>query len=129
MLVAENCVVVLADYIYDSQGNLVGGTHIKYKPGKAITLIDSVSGNRFVLDSLHINVCALNANGDTLWRTDPWKDNKLEVYRTNRPVIVNIYFEKNEWTDNKEVIWIVYHNTQFGTQNKTTGKFFWMGQD
>ena len=115
-------------YVYDGQGNLIGGTHIKKRPGELITLTDSV-GNRFILDSLHINVIALNAKGDTLWKTDPWKDNKIEAYRTKRPLIVSFHLAKEERTDNKEVIWLVYNNTQFGTLDKTTGKFFRMGQD
>jgi len=61
--------------------------------------------------------------------TDPWKDNKIEVYRVKRPVIVQFYLANNKWTDNKEVIGIVYNNTQFAIVNKETGKFTWLGQD
>lgn len=116
-------------YVYDSQGNLIAGSHILSKPGSVLKLKDSLSGNTFLLDSAHIHIYAFNANGDTLWKTDPWKDYKLEVYRTKRPVIVQFYFEKNKRTSNKEVIWIVYNNTQFGNIDKKTGSFFWMGQD
>lgn len=116
-------------YVYDGQGNLIAGSHIKSKPGSTLVLKDSLTGNIFLLDSTHINIYAFNTKGDTLWKTDPWKDNKLEVYRVKRPVIVDFDFATNKWTDNKEVIWIVYNNTQFGTINKEVGKFRWMGQD
>lgn len=116
-------------YIYDGHGNIIGGSHIHTKPGSVLTIKDSVTGNTFLLDSAHIHIYAFNAKGDTIWKTDPWKDNKIEVYRVKRPVIVQFYLANNKWTDNKEVIGIVYNNTQFGIVNKETGKFTWLGQD
>ncbi len=116
-------------YIYDGQGNLIAGSHIRTKPGSTIVLKDSLNGIKYLLDSMHINIYAINAKGDTLWKTDPWKDNKLEAYRVDRPIIVDFDFSTSKRTDNKEVIWIVYNNTQFGTINKETGKFFFRGQD
>jgi len=116
-------------YLYDGHGNLIGGTHNKSRPGSSLSIIDSITGNIFLLDSAHINIYAFNSKGDTLWSSDPWKDNKLEAYRVKRPVIVDFDFATNEWTDNKEVIWIVYNNTQFGIINKESGEFIWFGQD
>lgn len=96
---------------------------------KNFTLIDSISGTKFMLDSTQIYVTAIDKNGKQLWRTDPWKDNQLMEYRVKRPIIVLFNFAKNEWTDKKEVIWIVYNNTQFGMIKKSNGKFTWLGQD
>jgi len=100
------------------------GNHIK-----KFTLTDTISGTKFILDSTQIYVTAIDKSGKQLWRTDPWKDNKLEEYRVKRPIIVSFDFANNKWTNNREVIWIVYNNTQFGIINKSNGKFTWFGQD
>ena len=93
------------------------------------TLVDTISGIKFTLDSTQIYVTAIDKSGKQLWRTDPWKDNNLMEYRVKRPIIVKFGFANNQWTDNKEVIWITYNNTQFGIIDKLTGKFTWFGQD
>lgn len=93
------------------------------------SLLDSKTGTKFILDSTNIFITAINIAGDTTWRTDPWKDSKLESYRVNRPIVVSMDFANNKQTNNKERIWIVYNNSQFGTLDKETGKFTWFGQD
>ena len=92
-------------------------------------LTDTITGTLFILDTAHIYITAIDTNKDTLWRTDPAMENKLEKYRIKRPTIVQFGFQKNKWTDNKEVIWIVYNNTQFGIIDKESGNFTWFGQD
>lgn len=92
-------------------------------------LVDSLSGTNFILDSSNIYISAVNLNNDTIWKTDPWKDNSLMEYRVKRPIIARYYLANNKWTGDKEVIWIVYNNTQFGIVDKETGKFQWFGQD
>jgi hypothetical protein len=47
--------------------------------GQSVTLVDSSSGNYFVLDSAHITVSAYDRNGKILWKTNPWKDNHLDT--------------------------------------------------
>jgi len=106
---------------------IVADIPIKVQP--IITLKDSISGNIFVLDSFHINIYALNLKGDTLWKTDPWKDNGIQEYRVKRPVINYFKLGYTRWTDYKEAILICYNNSQFGSVDKTTGKFFLEGQD
>jgi len=93
------------------------------------TLSDDSTKTLFILDTSQVFITALDSNGRQLWRTDPWKDNNLEKYRVERPIIVYFSFENNERTDNKEAIWIVYNNTQFGIVDKSNGKFTWFGQD
>ena len=111
------------------QGQYVIG-HATLKSNiKNYTLIDTISETKFILDSTQIYVTAVDKNGKQLWQTDPWKDNKIEEYRVKRPIIVLFEFAKNKWTNNKEVIWIVYNNTQFGIIDKSNGKFTWFGQN
>lgn len=93
------------------------------------TLVDSIDGTKFTIDTTQIYVTAIGKNGKQLWCTDPWKDTKLMEYRVKRPIIVQFDFANNKWTDNQNVIWIVYNNTQFGIIDKSTGKFKWFGQD
>jgi hypothetical protein len=118
-------------YVYDGQGNLIAGSHIKSKPGSSLTLKDSLTGNTFLLDSNHINIYAFNSKGDTLWKADPYKDSKIEEYRVSRPVIVNFEFITSHWcyTGKKKTIWINYNNTQAGYVDLDSGKFHFCGQD
>jgi hypothetical protein len=120
--------------IYDGHGNVIGGTHIRIPQGKPVTIIDSASGVLFSLDSAHIMISAQDSTGKILWKTDPWKDNHIQVYRTNRPLIVDFKFAKTNFDYNNvpkgtKVLWIVYINTQFGYLDLATGKFTWLGQD
>jgi hypothetical protein len=98
------------------------------------TLIDKVSGVRYILDNDFIRVKAVDKNGALLWKTDPFVDNELEVYRLKRPLIVYFSFglsgfNKCEETKGKEVIKIIYNSKQFGEIDKLTGTFSFMGQD
>jgi hypothetical protein len=120
--------------IYDGNGYVIGGSHIRLKAGEQVILKDSSSARTFILDTSHIFIVALNSQRDTVWKTDPWKDNKLEVYRTKRPRVVDMTIGSNEgWisSDKKpeNVLWIRYNNTQFGFISLTTGKFHFSGQD
>lgn len=92
-------------------------------------LVDTVMGIEFILDTAHISILAREVGGDILWQTDPWKDNGLMEYRVKRPVIVYFKFGESKMSDDEEVIWVSYNNSQFGTIEKKTGKFTYMGQD
>jgi hypothetical protein len=120
--------------IYDAHGNIITGSHIKSRPPKKILLIDTITNYKFVLDTSHVYIAAYNAAGDSIWKTDPWKDNKIEVYRTTRPIIVDMVFGKNPGYPDKtkkgeKVIWIRYINTQFGFIDLKTGAYYFSGQD
>jgi hypothetical protein len=87
-----------------------------------------------VLDTSHIYVTAYNNSGGILWKTDPWKDNHIDVYRTNRPIIVSFEMGDNPGYPDaakkgEKVIQIEYINTQFGYIELKTGAFHFMGQD
>lgn len=112
-----------------SQDSQYTGKLISKQNAKKELLIDSLSGNRFLLNKDHINITAINSVGDTIWQTDPIKQIKMEPYRIDRPIIVTYEFQNNERTEFKEVIWIVYNNSQFGTIEKETGNFTFYGQD
>ena len=97
-------------------------------------LVDTVNKVKFILDSTQTLIIAVDYNYKKIWSTDPWRDNKLQAYRTKRPII--IYFELmgkekapgwEKLPDN--VIWISYNNSQFGIIDQKTGKFRFLGQD
>jgi hypothetical protein len=124
-------------YVYDGQGNIIGGSHIQTKPGKPVKIQDPATGNSYELDSEHIDITATDKTGKVLWKTDPWKDNKLDPYRMKRPFIV--YFKLIDTASSspagrykkglKTVIAIAYMNTQFGYIEPDTGEFHFEGQD
>jgi hypothetical protein len=91
-------------------------------------LKDPKTGVRYVLDSAHIYIEAIDEHGKTIWKTDPWKDNKLPAYRTIRPIVVAFGIGKKEYTDDKTVILISYDNTQTGYIDLLTGKFKFLAQ-
>jgi len=85
---------------------------------------------KFILDTLHIYVEAIDENGNRLWKTDPWSDAKLPVYRQiKRPQIVTFWLRNDSTTNNKEVVAIMYDNSQTGFIDERTGKFTFFGQD
>ena len=122
-------------YIYDGHGNIIGGSHIKFKPGAPIKLTDSLTNNYYILDSVRVMITAYDKTGKEIWKTDPYKDNKLPEYRMKRPVIVDFKFVTESWCyedklkKGTKTIWIIYINTQFGYINLNDGKFIFCGQD
>jgi hypothetical protein len=124
------CMFSQTTVIYNSQGNVIGGSHIKSTSGKIIKLVDSVTKNYFILDANHIYITAFDRTGKKLWKTDPYKDSNMGEYRTKRPLIVNFEFSSDNWcSGNTKVIWINYNNTQAGYIDLKTGKFSFCGQD
>lgn len=96
---------------------------------KEYTLVDNELKMKFVLDSLRMNISAYDFSNKLVWRTDPWRDNKLIAYRVKRPLLVYYSLKANWKDDDKEFIWIGYNSTQFGTVDRRTGKFHYMGKD
>ena len=115
---------------YNAQGKVIGGTHIKTKPGDSIKITDPDTKNYYVLDAPHIYITAYDRNGKKLWKTDPYMDNQMGEYRTKRPVIVDFKFVTENFSSTKvETISIVYDNTEFGYENLKTGKYHSLGRD
>ena len=117
-------------------------------------LIDKANGTKHILDTARIFITAINGAGKQLWKIDPWKDSKLDAYRVERPIVARFIFGNYYYGDSiiyvsklkeksvqakeirsnrdkytREVIWVVYDNTQFGIVNRATGTFEYHGQD
>jgi len=99
-------------------------------------IIDEKLNLIYKIDSTEIYVSAIDTFGKTIWRTDPWTDNKLPIYHYNRPVIayfklikIPTHFSNEEWYAEREVIAIEYTNRQFGYLDTKTGEFLFLGQD
>lgn len=92
---------------------------------KKDTLTDS-SGNHYVVDKERIYVTGYDSTYRQMWKTDPYKDNKIPEYRTARPRLVMF---KLAIYEGKEQLCLKYSNTQFGTLSKGAGKYHWLGQD
>jgi len=91
------------------------------------SLTDIKTGNHFVVDEKRIFITAFDSTyKSVLWKTDAVKDNKIPEYRNPRPTLVRF---KLVTYKEKDVLYIRYSNTQFGTLSKETGEFHWMGQD
>jgi len=91
-------------------------------------MIDSKSGTQFQLDTSQIYITAINSSNDTIWKTDPWKDNHLGEYRVKRPIIRYFMLGTDE-ISGKMAIQICYDNSQFGSVDLKTGAFIFQGQD
>ena len=92
---------------------------------KIDTLIDTLTGRKFILDKERIYITAINRRGKVIWRTDPVIDSKIKPYRHARPIIVYFAFSK----DTKEIINISYSNSMFGVLKKENGKFYFSVRD
>jgi hypothetical protein len=95
---------------------------------KKDTLVDNNLKMKFVLDTARLNISAYDFSDKLVWTVNPRLENKLSEYRVKNPVIVYFSFE-GAGTKGKNVIWISYNNSQFGTVDRQTGKFHFMGQD
>lgn len=93
------------------------------------SLIEYSLETKYFLDTSMIHIYAYDIHNKLLWKTDPWKDNNLMVYRNARPKVIYFQFLKDERTNNNEVIGVGYNNSQFGYLDKLTGKFTFLGQD
>jgi hypothetical protein len=96
---------------------------------KKDTLVDNKLKMRFVLDTARVNVSAYDFDNKLIWTTNPRFEDKLREYRIKNPVIVYFSLQHADGTNDKDLIWISYSNSQFGTIDRRTGKFDFMGQD
>lgn len=98
---------------------------------KEFTLLDKETGSKFILDSLRISIRAVAKSGNTLWITDPYKDNNLWKINSmeQRPSITRFDFRKDKWTNYLLEIFIEYTNRVYGCINLRTGEFRFIGAD
>jgi hypothetical protein len=72
-------VIQAQTYVYDGQGNIIGGSHIKFRPGNELKITDPLNNNYYILDSSHIYITAYNKAGQkfgkpTHIKTARWKN-------------------------------------------------------
>ena len=136
----SSVLLFFAPFLTSGQTPYIGRTVTPNNVTKYV-LIDNNTKTKYILDSTRITISAIDSSGHLLWKTDPWKDNKLPAYRTNRPIIVTFYATEksnkrhkkkdayNEYNDSQDYIAIGYSNSQFGYILKKDGSFKFMGQD
>jgi len=121
-------------WINDLNGHLIWDSRSKSKDGKAITLLDSITNNYYILDTSHTIICAYNSLDHMLWKTNPRKDSSLPDYRHKNPIISFFKLGKlssDSWDGHKEgemVIFICFSNSQSGFIDLKTGRFTFGGQ-
>ena len=121
-------------WINDFEGNYVWDSRSKSKDGKTLTIIDSLTNNYYILDSLHTTIIAYNQSKQILWMTDPRKANSIPEYRHKNPDITYFKIKQIEHNYNEifnkgeRAIYIIYSNSQFGFLDLNTGKFIFLGQ-
>ena len=102
---------------------------------KSITLIDKITHTRYVLDSTHMHIIAIDSSGKQLWKTNPWRKEISSDTLAKQPTIDIFSFDLNEidsWLKKDDsVIGISYqyHHGPFGVINKKTGRFLLIGEN
>lgn len=123
---------------YNNNGEVIGGSlynNGKPKKPKNITLLDSTTNYKFVLEKDYIFITAYDDKKKILWKTDPYLDNRIHFYRTKRPRIIQFRFGKSPGYFPEKikpgitVIWVTYNNTQYGFIDLKTGAYYLCGQD
>jgi hypothetical protein len=112
-------------YFYDDKGKIFDSVFVI--PKGYYHLTDKTTGTRYILDSSHIVISAVNALNDTLWKTDPWKDNHLETYRIYRPTVSEFILVDNP-SDSTCLLYIIYSSSQMGCLS-ASGRFSYGGRD
>jgi hypothetical protein len=76
------------------------------------------------LDSKHIVVTAFDKEGKILWKTNPYKDNKIEENGARKIEIIHFDFTVIRSLSGKiKFIQIGYNNGNYGFLELKTGKF------
>ena len=102
---------------------------------KSITLIDKVTHTRYVLDSTHMHIIAIDSSGKQLWKTNPWRKEISSDTLAKQPTIDIFSFDLNEidtWPKNDSSVIAIsyqYHHGPFGVIRKKTGEFLLIGEN
>jgi len=128
--------VVTARYIYRRyQVQLLPPVSPQREPFSGpLVYKDPDSGTVLYVESDGRHVASITRDGTLLWNRDPFKDEKLPLYRTNTPQIVYIGPVKSKSVapalgEPKEYVWIAFNSSQFGVLRIRDGYFEWLGQD
>jgi hypothetical protein len=98
----------------------------------AQTYKDPHSGIILYVESDARHVSAISRTGKLLWTRDPFKDAKLELYRTKYPQIAHIGPEaKSVWVQGnpRDFVNLGFNSSQFGLLRISDGEFFFGGQN
>jgi hypothetical protein len=107
-------------------------------PGKRVAYHDKQTDILFYVESDGQHLAALNQAGNILWVRNPFVDQNLCPYRTERPTIVRIDpFSGPPEADRVKAAWkregpfieIYFDSSQFGAVDIKTGDFFFEGQN
>jgi len=90
------------------------------------TYKDASTGIIFYVESDGRHISAISKDGKILWHRDPFVDSKLEAYRVKHPVIV--WIGEMDRNGNKQLE-ITFNSSQFGSLDRSTGDFTFLGQD
>jgi hypothetical protein len=85
--------------------------------------IDPVTGNCFYVEADGRHVAAYAADGELIWRRNPFVDANMKPYLFTKPVILEI--GRNRF---RELI-ILFNSSQGGSLDDKTGDFKFGGQD
>jgi hypothetical protein len=87
-------------------------------------LIDTLTNDYFTLDSKHVVVTAFDKEGKILWKTNPYKDNKIEENGAGKIEIIHFDFTVIRSLSGKvKFIQIGYNNGNYGFLELKTGTF------
>jgi hypothetical protein len=94
---------------------------------------DPTSGTLLYVESDGRHVAAISQDGKLLWNKDPYKDARLEYYRTEKPQIVYIgpvlKSQLARGEKRESFVGISFNNSQFGVMRISDGEFIFSGQD
>ena len=100
---------------------------------KSITLIDKITHAKYVLDSTHTYITAIDSSGKQLWKTNPWRKEISSDTLARQPTIDIFSFDLNEidgWPKNDDSVIAIsyqYRHGPFGVVKKKTGEFIEIG--
>jgi hypothetical protein len=107
------------------------GRHLTSFPGPQ-AYKDPDSGTLRYVETDGRHVAAISGDGKLLWNRDPFKDARLQFYRTDKPQIV--YIGPVSQSDHSvgepdKFVAIVFNSSQFGVLRISDGEFRFHGQD
>jgi hypothetical protein len=92
------------------------------------------SGATLYVETDGRHVAAISGDGKLLWVRDPFKDGRLDSYRTEKPQIVYIgpvskFRSKSLGGESDDFAAVTFNSSQFGLLRISNGEFQFLGQD
>ena len=97
------------------------------------TYMNPNNGTLFYVETDGRHVAAISGDGKLLWIREPYKDPKVEFYRSANPQIIYIG-SSPKWyqppkSESDRYVGISFSNSQFGVLKVSNGDFTFLGQD